>query len=585
MFSAAELIDTLEARYRRRFPFHAQRPFGEFPPTWRQWFLSMEARADAVTGAPAQDFVALFAQRPLRTPPKAVPEIGRLAALWRLNRQQWEPAPREQRGLRMFAAAVSGVAHVLFGMLLLWLAIVAIDSLPSKDDAAGEVVQVEFIGEGTPEDTGGGPAQGEDEAQPPAATAATATTDTLPPAESSASPSAPMPTASAEPPPDIAEPTPEPPEPVSAAAAQPLVVSEPRTSPEEPPVFALPPPQLRAPQAAPPTIAVPELTTQTTEIEMLEPRPPVRALERRDTARTPTTPDLRERPTEIEMFEPLPDVRARTPVPRAPTPQLRAPELRNAPSDIAMRDISPPVPAATSPASTAAANPKPSTAAPAAAATAAQTRPGPPSSVPAGSAPQPSNTRGGRPAAAPGTRPANAGNGLGPTPTPRPGALPSPRRGDDWDDALQNRPGNAAAGRNTGPGLFNSDGSVRLPPGTGQAGGGLPPGTITEDFEKIDRMGTWLKRPPVDYTPSQLERLFVPHESLLQEWVRRNIREVFVPIPGTRKRIVCKVSLLQAGGGCTIDDPNLRDQEAEARKPPDIPFKPDLQEDQGGLKP
>jgi hypothetical protein len=161
--------------------------------------------------------------------------------------------------------------------------------------------------------------------------------------------------------------------------------------------------------------------------------------------------------------------------------------------------------------------------------------------------------------------------------------LPSASRGDDWDDALRNRPGNSTAGRNTGPGVFNSDGSIRMPSTTGQVGGGLPPGTITEDFEKIDRMGTWLKRPPIDYTPSRLERFFVPHESLLQEWVRRNIREVFVPIPGTKKRIVCKVSLLQAGGGCFIDDPNLRDQEAEARPPPDVPFKPGLQEDQGGL--
>ncbi len=581
MFSAAELIEIFEARFRRRFPLHAQRPFGEFPPTWRQWFLSIQARTGAVTGAPARDFLALFAQRPLRTPPKAVAEIGRLAALWRLHRQQWEPAPPEQRGLRLFAAAVSGAIHVLFGMLLLWLAIVAIERLPPQDDAAGEVVQVEFIGQGTPEDTGGGPAQGEDEAQPPAAAAA-AVSDTPPnesPAQSAAESSPPAPpTASAEPPPEIAEPTPEPPAP--AVAAQPLVVSEPRTPAEEPPVFALPPPRLQARQATPRALTVPELSTQASEIEMLEPRPPVRAMERRETARTPTTPDLRERPTQIEMFEPLPEVRARTPTPRAPTRQLRTPELRTTPSEIAMREISPPAPASSSAAT---AGPKSSTTA--APATAAQTtRPGPTSPAPAGSAPQPSASSGGRPAASPGTRPATAGAGVGPAPTPRPGALPSPRRGDDWDDALQNRPGTSTAGRNTGPGLFNPDGSVRLPSGSGQAGGGLPPGTITEDFEKIDRMGTWLKRPPVDYTPSRLERFFVPSESLLQEWVRRNIREVFVPIPGTRKRIVCKVSLLQAGGGCTIDDPNLRDQEAEARKPPDIPFKPDLQEDQDGLK-
>ena len=44
------------------------------------------------------------------------------------------------------------------------------------------------------------------------------------------------------------------------------------------------------------------------------------------------------------------------------------------------------------------------------------------------------------------------------------------------------------------------------------------------------------------------------------------------------------VSLLQLGGGCGIEDPNLQDQEAEFRKPPDVPFKPELQEDQGALR-
>jgi hypothetical protein len=43
------------------------------------------------------------------------------------------------------------------------------------------------------------------------------------------------------------------------------------------------------------------------------------------------------------------------------------------------------------------------------------------------------------------------------------------------------------------------------------------------------------------------------------------------------------VSILQLGGGCGIEDPNMQDQEAEARKPPDVPFKPDLQEDQQSL--
>jgi hypothetical protein len=573
VFTAAELIATLETRYRRRFPLQAQRAFGEFPPTWRQWFLSIEAREGAVTGAPAKDFVAEFAQRPLREWPKAPTELGRLAGLWRLHRQRWEPEPREERGLRWFAALVSSFAHVCFVMLLFWLAIIAIERAPKKDEMAGEAVQVEFIGEGTPEDTGGGPVQGEDETQPAASTTAAAAPDTQ---ASSAAPSAQPPTPNAplpNAPPSTAE-VPQPPQPLPLTASQPLAVTEPRNPPEEEPVFALPAPQLRVPQTAPRALTVPELRAPVSEVEMLEPRPPVRALQRTETARTPTSPELRERPTEIEMFEPLPDVQARRPTPRAPSPQVRTPDLRTSPTDVVMRESTPPTPAATRPASTAPVGPTAT----------AQTRPAPSPPTAGGAAPRPSTTSGGRPAAPSGTRPATAGTGTGPAATPRPGGLPSQRRSDDWGDSNQNRPGNSTAGRSTGPGLFNPDGSIRLPSGSGQAGGGLPPGTVTEDFEKIDRMGTWLKRPPVDYTPGRLERFFVPHESLLEEWVRRNIREVFVPIPGTSKRIVCKVSLLQAGGGCTIDDPNLRDQEAEARKPPDVPFKPDLQEDQSGLK-
>ena len=59
-----------------------------------------------------------------------------------------------------------------------------------------------------------------------------------------------------------------------------------------------------------------------------------------------------------------------------------------------------------------------------------------------------------------------------------------------------------------------------------------------------------------------------PDQALLEEWVRRGVKTVAVPLPGTSKRLRCVVSLLQAGGGCSIDDPNMRDEEATARPPP-----------------
>ena len=43
--------------------------------------------------------------------------------------------------------------------------------------------------------------------------------------------------------------------------------------------------------------------------------------------------------------------------------------------------------------------------------------------------------------------------------------------------------------------------------------------------------------------------------------------------------------MLMLGGACGISDPNMLDVEAEARKPPDVPFKPELQQDQESLRP
>ena len=158
--------------------------------------------------------------------------------------------------------------------------------------------------------------------------------------------------------------------------------------------------------------------------------------------------------------------------------------------------------------------------------------------------------------------------------------MPSPRRGDDWGDSTRNVPGGQAGSPS---GLFDAEGRPRLAGNTGRVGGGLPPGTITEDYEKIDRMGTWLKRPPIGYEPTSLDRFWIPHETLLEEWVRRSIKEVLIPIPGTGKRIRCTVAMLMLGGACGITDPNLLDVDAEQRPPPDVPFKRELHEDPDSL--
>ncbi|MGD3145527.1 transmembrane repetitive protein, partial [Xanthomonas oryzae pv. oryzicola] len=125
---------------------------------------------------------------------------------------------------------------------------------------------------------------------------------------------------------------------------------------------------------------------------------------------------------------------------------------------------------------------------------------------------------------------------------------------------------------------------------TGDAGKGAgdrgPPGSETDTWtrDQIAQGGTWLKRPPYGYTPTSLDKYWMPNQTLLQEWVRRGLKKIEIPIPGTTTKISCVVSLLQLGGGCGLSDPNLNDQPATARPPPDVPFKRELQEDKGTLR-
>ena len=156
-------------------------------------------------------------------------------------------------------------------------------------------------------------------------------------------------------------------------------------------------------------------------------------------------------------------------------------------------------------------------------------------------------------------------------------------KGDDWGAASRNRPGGAPADSGERPGLFNADGTPRL--ADAPAPGRNAPGTVEQNVADLDRAGTWLKRPPYDYQPTMFDRFWVPHETLLQEWVRKGIKAVSIPIPGTDKKLMCVVSMLQFGGGCGLVDPNVNEQPAIARPPPDIPFKPHLQEDNGSVPP
>lgn len=543
MFTSVDLIEALRRRMRRSL--RPERPPGEFPPGWRAWFAAMPARVGAVTGATADAILAIFLAREPLPPPAAVLALNRWQAFATLWRQEWHPAGRDERGVRILATVLSIILHIFFAIVLVWLMYARFMGVAPEESLRGEnVVQVEFIGEGTPEEEGGGPPKGE-----------TATPD----AASAPAPPAPQPSDAARQPPSpsvpepaVATEQPPAPQPPAPPVSQPLQVTE---TPAPDAVFVLPP--TRPVDVDTPRVVVPEVEARTRDITVVE-VPELRP-ERRLPQREVAVPDVLRPPTEIRTREipaPLPQLRT----PSIAPPQIAAPELRPQAPQTATRDI--PMPASAPPA------PQPATAAGTAGQTTADTSRASESPAP-----------GGRATASSGARPEASAAGSGPASTPRPGALPSPRRGDDWGDSTRNRPGGQAGT----PGLYNADGSPRLAGNDGRVGGGLAPGTITEDYEKIDRMGTWLKRPPSDYQPTTFDRFWIPHENLLQEWVRRSIKEVLIPIPGTSKKIKCAVALLALGGACDITDPNLMDTETDGRNAPEVPFKPELQEDQDSL--
>ena len=591
MFTAADIIEALSARFRRRFPLLAERPFGEFPPTWRAWFLAIAEKPGAVSGVPADDYLSILSARTPRKPPRASTELGRWQSYRHLLRQQWGPAPEDQRRTRRIAAGASALMHLCFALLLLWVGFVRVGDAPPDAQQAGEAIQVEFIGEGTPVDEGGAPAPGQTDAP---ASAGAGQPSTAGGGQQAAAAPPPAPFVAAAPP--DAETTPQPSPPAEAASAQPLAVTEtatpdpeftlPQTAVREIALPSLRPqtpslstqvvevetlapavttPTLRAPTPRPVTPTVPALRTQVVEIETFQPTVPVTTLQApTPRATSPSVPSLRTQVTEIEVHSPLATVPS-TGIAQAPSraPQLRTQELRAAPGEIALKPGNQGAATAATPSTT------------------SSRAPG--NQASSGTAPTPSATSGGRPQAQGAGRTAGtAPSGAGTRPSPRPGAASSTVRDDDWGASNRNVPGNANAGSGNTAGLFNSDGSVRLPGGAGDVGGGLPPGTIIEDFEKIDRMGTWLKRPPLDYTPTRFDRFWIPNKTLLEEWVSRGIKKVAIPIPGTTKRIECTVSLLSVGGSCRVMDPNLQDQEATARPPPAVPYKPELREDKDG---
>lgn len=510
----------------------------------------MHERAGAITGAPAEALVEVLLQRPLANPPRRALLLNRWQAFATLWRQQWQPPEAEDRKVRWFAGSVSALWHLFFGGLLLWLMYVqymAVRPPPPGED----VVQVEFIGTGTPGEIGGG------SSPPKVSEAAAAAAESTDPAAATASRSAaariPSDVASSleAPLPDVVQreiPEPQLPAP---SVQQPVTVSEP--VPTETTVFVLPPTTPKLTEASP---VAPDLVAPVKPIRALEVPTPVQPISRELPSRELSARAIESRISEVAARE-VPAPVQPTAIPELTPRPIAPPQLSAAVPQVRTVDV--PAPAS---ATTAATSPSParesSTTAAATTAPAATSPPRPGSTAPIATA------------------------GAGPKPVAAPGSQPTPTKADDWGDSTRNRPGGQ---RGVPGGVYNRDGSVRLAETPGSASPGLPPGTIEDRITSLDRAGTWLKRKPNDYEPTTFDQYWRPNETLLQEWVRKSITTVRIPIPGTNKHIVCKTVLLALGGGCGITDPNLNEQPARARPPPDIPFKPELQEDNGSVRP
>jgi len=578
---AEQLIDLLLARQQPRAVLEktTRLPYG-----WALWLRSLGPLPRPLH---AGEVIAVLLPRPLPGRPGQSPQLSLWQALRRLFWQDWDAAPRDQRWMRWTSALISALLHLLFFMLLLWVAVIR-TTAPDEEGAEGERVQVEFVGRATQE--GGGDQPGAEVAAAAAAGrvatgqqtgAATAPAPHPAAAEAAASSPASAPTASVPPPPAEAEPAPvaaPPPSPVQATevaqASTDFVVppvSVPRTEvsvvPRDStpvvrersvqPVQAPPTPsQMRSPELAVRTPQVRDIQVREREVSIVEapvaPKP-LRSPEMQ--VRVPQQ-DVQVREREVQAVA---DPQVRMAAVAGREPAVRAPTGRDV--QVREREVAP-APAAAPASSSGSASVTPAAAA-------------------QGSAAQTSSST--RPSASSST--ANAGA----RPAPNPGNWATPAKGDDWGSSSRNRNGASSGARQAstagkGNGLFNADGSVRVPgqDGDGHAERGAPGGANDGwSKERIAQSGTWLKRPPYDYTPTSFDKYWVPQESLLAEWVRKGVKAMEIPLPGTNSKISCVISILQAGGGCGLTNPNMQDQPAVARPPPDIPFKKELQEDNG----
>ncbi len=567
MTTAQDLIAALEQRHLLKRG-HAGTP-GELPAGWQRWF-DAQPRADAgAARTRIEAWVQPLAQRLSYAAQGRAVRMG--LPFFHLQRLARPHDPRDERALRVGVGAIDILLHLLLAATLLWLMYLHFAELARQSDEPGQVVQIHFIGRGNAVAGGGALAeQGAPAAASPASASrpvpaprsiSTPEAETVP-EQAAASAAPPTLEQGAMPPPqaiDASRPAP-PLEQVQAPpeARQVLQVSE--VPQPQPGGFKLPPSRERSvvlPQA---TLREVRPRSQVESIPTFT-APASRVLQPVQRQAQLRAPEPAEQVREIEVFRP--DPRLLTRARAMPAADASAqPRLSQPVGQVRELPLKPEVGGAT------AAARDHGNAAADGSARAASAGTG---QVQAGSGP------GARPAQAGGRGVAAEGAGAGPGLKPAPGGWPGAAKSDDWGASQRNV---AGAGNGEGrsgdgkSGLFNADGSARL-----------PDEWLKQDGVDLDRAGTWLKRPGLEYQGTRFDKYWIPQGSLLQEWVRRGIKELSIPIPGTGLKLKCVVSLLQFGGGCMPVDPDANEQPSTGRAAPAVPFKPELQEDNGSVRP
>ncbi|MGY0504523.1 hypothetical protein [Luteimonas sp. e5] len=508
------------------------------PESWRAW-LAAHAVPDAATLRKRNELVAILAARPPAPLPPIPDELGRWARWRGLLDQGWDPASRTPPRLHRIGMAVSLLVNALFALLLFATLYLRLGG----GETETETVRIRITGFGIPDQPGGGEEARDGEREPGAAAEA-APARSAPAQAALAASTAAAATAQATTSPTPPEPTP------PVEQPQPLQVTEvPAPTGAE---FVLPPQrELAAPESAAMPVrerALPDAR------ELPMPLPEVRELAVPAPASQPlrpsqAMPSTREIPVPVEA----PRVAVRELQPRADAPhvQVRTPGERPLPS------AAPAMPGSASP------TPQAGGTTPARAASGA------------GSGQQPSRAAGLPDAQGRSPSPGQAapGAGVGPERSTASSGWPTPRAGDDWGLDRSDRAGTASGGDQGatrgqgGSRLFNADGSAKL-----------PDDRFAARFPDPYKEGTWLRRPGMDTRGTMFDGIWRPPETLLQEWVRRGVQSVDIPLPGGKVKIRCVISVLQAAGGClpVPGKEGVHDQPARARPAPDVPFKPEL---------